>query len=185
MNEIDPEKLLKNEVISEKQIKNKVKELADKISADYMKKETPPILVGILRGAFVFLSDLLRELKIPAEVDFIAVSSYGASTRSSGVVRILKDLDEEIEKKHVIIIEDIVDTGLTLRYLLDTLSARNPASLEVCAFLKKVEKQEVNVSVKYVGFEIPDEFVVGYGLDYAERFRQLSSIYAIDTDKLK
>lgn len=175
--------LLKKELITEEAIQKKVEELARRISQDYQGKN--PIFIGILRGAFVFLSDLVRKLDIPADIDFMAVSSYGDATKTSGVVKIVKDLDEDIEGRDVVIVEDIVDTGLTLKYLIDTLSARNPASIAVCALLLKKNKQEVAVPVEYVGFEIPDEFVVGYGLDCAGMFRQLPSIYVIDEDKLK
>lgn len=183
MEQIDPHGLIKEKLIDDEEIKSRVKQLAEEISRDY--KGKCPILIGILRGAFIFLSDLLRELKIPAVVDFMSLSSYGKATESSGVVRILKDLEEEIQGRDVIIVEDIIDTGLTLKYLIEALEARNPASLEVCALLLKEGKQRVNVSARYIGFRIPDEFVVGYGLDYAEKFRQLPGIYAIDLKKVK
>lgn len=182
MKQIDPEGLIKSKLIDGKDIRLKVKQLAQEISRDYRGK--CPIMIGILRGAFIFLSDLVRELEIPAVVDFMSLSSYGASTESSGVVRILKDLEEEIQRRDVIIVEDIIDTGLTLKYLIETLKARNPASLEICALLLKEGKQKVDVNARYVGFRIPDEFVVGYGLDYAEKFRQLSGIYAIDLTQI-
>lgn len=178
----DPKGLLKSELVSEREIKEKVRELARRISEDYRDKN--PLFVGILKGAFVFLSDLLRNLEIPAEVDFMSVSSYGRSTVTSGVVKIEKDLDSDIEGRHVIIVEDILDTGLTLKYLVETLSARNPASIEICTLLVKKGRQKVDIKPKYAGFFIPDEFVVGYGLDYAGMYRYLSSIYAIDTEKL-
>lgn len=183
LKKIDPAGLLKKELISAEEIQKKVDEIAKKISEDYA--ESNPILIGILRGAFIFLSDLSRRITIPIVVDFMAVSSYGKSTQASGVVRIVKDLDEDIEGKDVIIVEDILDTGLTVQYLLETLKARNPNSLEVCTLLLKEGKQKVKLNPKYVGFVIPDEFVVGYGLDYADMFRQLPSIYAIDTEKLR
>lgn len=180
---MDRSELLKKELISEEAIQQKVAELAHEISQDY--RDRQPIFVGILRGAFVFLSDLVRKLEIPADIDFMAVSSYGNATKTSGIVRIVKDLDEDIEGRDVIIVEDIVDTGLTLSYLIDTLSARNPASIAVCALLLKKGKQQVEVPIEYIGFEIPDEFVVGYGLDCAGMFRHLPSIYVIDEDKLQ
>jgi hypoxanthine phosphoribosyltransferase len=161
-------------LFSEEQIRAKVAELGDAISADY--GEDPVLLVGVLRGAAIFMADLAREISSPVEVDFMACSSYGSSTKSSGVVRILKDLDETIEGRHVLVIEDILDTGLTLKYLLRNLASRGPASLEVCTLLSKQGKQRVPIDCKYVGFEIPDEFVVGYGLDFAERYRNLPYI---------
>jgi len=166
----DIEKVL----ISEEEIQKKVKELAKRISEDYEGKN--PLLVGILRGAAVFLADLAREISIPVEFDFMAVSSYGTATKTSGVVRILKDLDEDIKGRHVLLIEDIVDTGLTLNYLLKNLKSRKPASLEICALLTKKQKQKTATGTKYDGFVIPDKFVVGYGLDYAEKYRNLSSV---------
>ncbi len=129
--------------------------------------------MGVLKGAVFFMADLMRHITVPCEVDFMAISSYGASTDSSGVVRILKDLDETIEERNVLVVEDIIDSGLTLSYLTRTLGARNPASLEVCALLTKPERREVEVPVRYTGFEIPNRFVVGYGLDFAERYRNL------------
>jgi hypoxanthine phosphoribosyltransferase len=179
---IDPQGLLKKELLPAHEIKKRVSELAQQIEKDYESKN--PVLIGILKGAFVFLSDLVRELNIPLEIDFMSVSSYGSSTRTSGIVKIEKDLDKDIKDRHVILVEDILDTGLTLHYLLETLQARQPASLEVCTLLLKEGKQQVEFSPKYVGFTIPDEFVVGYGLDYAGQFRHLPSIYAIDTEKL-
>jgi hypoxanthine phosphoribosyltransferase len=164
-------------IIPSDEIKKRVKELGQEISRDY--KEKNPLLVCILRGAVIFLSDLIREIKIPVEIDFMAVSSYGSSTRSSGVVRILKDLNENIRGKHVVLVEDIVDTGLTLNYLLKNLKSREPASLEICSFLLKEGKQRVPLEIKYLGFVIPDEFVVGYGLDYAQKFRNLPYVASI------
>jgi len=152
-------------------LRRRVAELAAEISRDYRDKDV--LLLGILKGVVLFLSDLMRELDIPVEVDFMAISSYGSATKSSGVVRILKDLDKPIAGRHVLIVEDIVDSGLTLRYLLGSLRGRNPQSLEVCALLSKRQARVVDVPVRYVGFEIPNEFVVGYGLDYAERYRSL------------
>lgn len=182
LNQLDPKNLLKKELIKKEEIEAKVKEIASRISEDYRDKN--PVFVGILKGAFVFLADLVRNLNIPLEIDFMAVSSYGDATKTSGIVKIEKDLDKDIEGRHVLIVEDILDTGLTLKYLLEALSARKPASLEICTFLIKEGKQKVEIIPKYVGFQIPDEFVVGYGLDCAGMFRHLPSIYAIDTSKL-
>ena len=152
-------------------LRERVKELGEQISADYADRDL--LLVGVLKGAVFFLSDLMRHLEVPCEVDFMAVASYGSSTDSSGVVRILKDLDIPIEGREVLIVEDIVDSGLTLSYLLRTLRARNPKSLEVCALLTKPERRKVDLPIRYVGFEIPNRFAIGYGLDHAEKFRNL------------
>jgi hypoxanthine phosphoribosyltransferase len=149
----------------------RVRELAEQVSRDYADKDL--VLIGVLKGAVFFLSDLMRQLSVPAEVDFMAIASYGSATKSSGVVRTLKDLDRPIEGRDVLIVEDIVDSGLTLRYLLGNLGGRNPRSLEVCTLLAKPEARVVDVPVKYVGFEIPNEFVIGYGLDYQQRYRNL------------
>ena len=163
---------------------HRVRELGARISADYADRDL--FLVGVLKGAVFFLSDLMRHLEVPCEVDFMAVASYGSSTDSSGVVRILKDLDSPIEGREVLIVEDIVDSGLTLSYLLRTLRARNPASLEVCALLTKPERRKVELPIRFVGFEIPDRFAIGYGLDHAERYRNLPYVAALalgdDTD---
>jgi hypoxanthine phosphoribosyltransferase len=152
-------------------LRRKVADLGRQISADYEGRDL--LLVGVLKGAVFFLSDLMRELSTPCEVDFMAVASYGSATESSGVVRILKDLDAPIEGRHVLIVEDIVDSGLTLQYLLRNLRNRGPASLEVCALLTKPARREVELAPRYVGFEIPNRFVVGYGLDHGERYRNL------------
>jgi hypoxanthine phosphoribosyltransferase len=149
----------------------RVRELGAEVSRDYEGRDL--LLVGVLKGAVFFLSDLMRHITGPCEVDFMAVASYGSSTDSSGVVRILKDLDIPIEGREVLIVEDIVDSGLTLSYLLRTLNARNPASLEVCALLTKPERRKVDLPIRYVGFEIPNRFAIGYGLDHAERYRNL------------
>jgi hypoxanthine phosphoribosyltransferase len=149
----------------------RVKELGAEISRDYEGRDL--ILIGVLKGAIFFLSDLMREIDIDCELDFMAVASYGSSTDSSGVVRILKDLDAPIEGREVLIVEDIVDSGLTLQYLLRTLKAREPASIEVCALLTKPARRKTNVAIRYEGFEIPNEFAIGYGLDHAERYRNL------------
>ncbi len=161
-------------LIDEAQIAAKTAELAAEVSADYADREI--LLVGVLKGAVMFMSDLARALSRPAELDFMAVSSYGSSTSSSGIVRILKDLDRDISDKHVLVVEDIIDSGLTLSWLLKNLRSRRPLSLEVCALLRKPDAVKVQVPVKYVGFDIPTEFVVGYGLDYAERYRDLPYI---------
>jgi hypoxanthine phosphoribosyltransferase len=158
-------------LVQQDDLAHRVEALGEQISADYAGRSL--LLVGVLKGAFFFLSDLMRRLDVPCEVDFMAVASYGSSTDSSGVVRILKDLDASIEGRDVLIVEDIVDSGLTLSYLLRTLNAREPASLEVCALLTKPERRKVDLPIRYVGFEIPNRFVIGYGLDHAERFRHL------------
>lgn len=167
-------------LFSEEQIHDRVKELAAEISRDYEGRN--PLMVGILKGAFVFLSDLAREIELPLEFDFVAVSSYGSASRTSGIVRIQKDLDTGIEGKDLLIVEDIIDTGLTLSYLIKNLKARGPASLEICALLNKEIANKVELPVRYVGFTIPDVFVVGYGLDYAESFRNLPYIARIKRD---
>ena len=152
-------------------ISGRVTELAEEISRDYAGRSV--LLVAVLRGAALFVADLAREMTVPVEIDFMAVSSYGSSTKSSGVVRILKDLDEDIEGRHVLVVEDVLDTGLTLKYLLKNLATRGPASLEVVTLMSKEGKQRVPIDCKYVGMQIPDEFVVGYGLDYKELYRNL------------
>ncbi|HUY29956.1 MAG TPA: hypoxanthine phosphoribosyltransferase [Acidimicrobiales bacterium] len=161
-------------VISGAQIAARIGELADEISRDYAGR--PPLLVGVLKGAFVFMADLARAIRLPVEMDFMAVSSYGTATKTSGIVRIVKDLDADLTDRHVIVVEDIVDSGLTLSYLRKGLLARGPASLEVCALLVKRDQQRARLHVAYTGFEIPPEFVVGYGLDVAERWRNLPDI---------
>jgi hypoxanthine phosphoribosyltransferase len=161
-------------------LSHRVRELAAEVSRDYEGRDL--FLVGVLKGAVFFLSDLMRHLEVPCEVDFMAVSSYGSSTDTSGIVRILKDLDSPIEEREVLIVEDIVDSGLTLSYLLRTLRARNPASLEVCALLTKPERRKVELPIKYVGFEIPNRFAIGYGLDYGERFRNLPYVAVLRED---
>jgi len=161
-------------VVTAEQIADKTVELAKLIDSDYAERE--PLLVGVLKGAAMFMSDLARTLERPSTMEFMAVSSYGSATTSSGVVRILKDLDRDIAGQHVLIVEDIIDSGLTLSWLLRNLASRNPASIEVVALLRKPDAVKVEVPVKYVGFDIPNEFVVGYGLDYAERYRNLPYI---------
>lgn len=158
-------------LISGEEIQECVRRLGAEITADYRGRDL--LLVGVLKGAFMLMSDLSRHVRLPLEFDFMAVSSYGAATQTSGVVRILKDLDHEIEGRDVLLVEDIVDSGLTLNYLLKMLRTRRPATLEVCALLQKTEVQQVPLSIKYRGFEIPPVFVVGYGLDFGERFRNL------------
>ncbi|MGH9114149.1 MAG: hypoxanthine phosphoribosyltransferase [Acidimicrobiales bacterium] len=158
-------------VVGEKEILARITELGDQLTVDYA--DRPPLLIGVLKGAFVFMADLARAIRLPVEIDFMAVSSYGASTRSSGVVRIVKDLDLDLAGRHVILVEDIVDSGLTLTYLRRNLAARRPASLEVCALFVRQGNQKTQEDLRYVGFEIPPAFVLGYGLDVAERFRNL------------
>jgi len=158
-------------LITSDEIQSKIRELAARITEDYRGRDL--LLVGVLKGAFVVMADLSRHIQLPLEFDFMAVSSYGASTKTSGVVRILKDLDHDIRDRHVLLVEDIVDSGLTLAYLLRNLRARKPATLEVCALLQKTEVQRVPLDIRYRGFDIPPEFVVGYGLDYAEKYRNL------------
>ncbi|MHC1685543.1 MAG: hypoxanthine phosphoribosyltransferase [Clostridiaceae bacterium] len=158
-------------LLSEEVIQEKVKELAGKINKDYEGEEL--FCIGILKGSVPFMADLMKSITVPMTMDFMAVSSYGNSVESSGVVRILKDLDFPIEDKHIIIVEDIIDSGITLSYLIDYLKNRKPASIEIVCLLNKKERRKVEIDVKYVGFEVPDEFVVGYGLDYAEKFRNL------------
>ena len=161
-------------LLTEGQIRAKIDELAERIAADYTGREV--LLVGVLKGAVLFMSDFARALRLPTQMEFMAVSSYGSSTSSSGVVRILKDLDRDISDLHVLVLEDIIDSGLTLSWLLKNLGSRQPGSLEVCALLRKPDAIKVDVPVRYVGFDIPNEFVVGYGLDYAERYRDLPYI---------
>src|SRR5215468_10701969 len=162
-------------VVPEEVLLERVAELGREITKDYDGR--PPLLVGVLKGAFVFMSDLARAIDLPVEFDFMAVSSYGSATRTSGVVRIMKDLDLDLTDRHVLIIEDIVDSGLTLQYLRKNLKSRGPASLEVCALLVKEGLQKVDLDLRYVGFRIPPQFVIGYGLDVAERYRNLPRIH--------
>jgi hypoxanthine phosphoribosyltransferase len=167
-------------LIEEEAVAARVGELGAEISVDYAGRDL--LLVGVLKGAVFFMADLMRNLTIPCEVDFMAISSYGASTDSSGVVRILKDLDINIEGRDVLVVEDIIDSGLTLSYLIRNLESRNPATLEVCALLTKPERREIDVHVRYTGFEIPNEFVIGYGLDFGERYRNLPYVAVLDPD---
>src|SRR5689334_15156680 len=164
-------------LVAREALAQRVREMGEEISRDYAGREV--VLVGVLKGAIFFVADLMRHLELHCAIDFMAVASYGSSTDSSGVVRILKDLDISIEGRDVLIIEDIVDSGLTLNYLLRTLSARNPASLEVCALLTKSERRKVDLPIRYVGFEIPNEFAIGYGLDHHERYRNLPYVAAL------
>ena len=165
-------------LVSEEDLERRVAELGVEISRDYEGRDL--ILIGVLKGAVVFIADLMRHLTVPVEVDFMAVSSYGSQTDSSGVVRILKDLDASIGGRDVLIVEDIIDSGLTLQYLLRNLRARDPRSLEVCALLTKPERRRVDLPTRYVGFEIPNRFVVGYGLDHGQRYRNLREIAVLE-----
>jgi hypoxanthine phosphoribosyltransferase len=167
-------------LVSAAELDRRVRELGAEVSRDYEGRDL--LLVGVLKGAVPFIADLMRELSVPCELDFMAVSSYGSSTDSSGVVRILKDLDASIEGRHVLVVEDIVDSGLTLHYLIKNLRARNPASLEVCALLTKPERRRVDLPIRYVGFEIPNRFAIGYGLDHGQRFRNLRYVAALESD---
>lgn len=177
------DKYAKNVMISEEQIKEKIKEIGAQISTDYQGKDL--LVICVLKGAMVFMADLIREVKIPLNIDFMAVSSYGSSTSSSGVVRILKDLEESIENRHLLIVEDIVDTGLTLKYLVENLRSRGPASIKICTFLDKPERRKSDITPDYCGYSIPDEFVVGYGLDFAENYRNLPYIAILDPEAYK
>ena len=165
-------------VVSEDELQSRIAQLGKEITADYAGR--PPLLVGVLKGAFVFMADIARAIELPVEFDFMAVSSYGAATKTSGVVRIVKDLDLDLTDRHVLIVEDIVDSGLTLAYLRRNLLARGPASLEVCALLVREGNEQVDLDLKYVGFRIPPAFVVGYGLDVAERYRNLPFVCKYD-----
>jgi len=165
-------------LIDEESLQRRIGELGEEISNDYAGRDL--LLVGVLKGAVFFLADLMRQLTVPCEIDFMAISSYGASTDSSGVVRILKDLDINIEGRHVLVVEDVIDSGLTLSYLIRNLEARGPATLEICALLTKPARREIDVPVRYIGFEIPNRFVIGYGLDFAERYRNLPYVGVLD-----
>jgi hypoxanthine phosphoribosyltransferase len=174
---VDGDAAIGEVLVPAEDLQRRIGELAAEISRDYAGKDL--LLVGVLKGAVFFLSDLMRRLEIPVEVDFMAVASYGSATKSSGVVRILKDLDAAIEGRDVLIVEDIVDSGLTLQYLLRNLAGRNPRSLEVCALLIKPDRQKVDLPARYVGFEIPNRFAIGYGLDHGERYRNLPYVAAL------
>jgi hypoxanthine phosphoribosyltransferase len=171
MTETQLERDVAEVLIEEEALRERVAELGAEISVDYAGRDL--LLIGVLKGAVFFMADLMRAIDVHCEVDFMAISSYGAATDSSGVVRILKDLDTSIEGRNVLVVEDIIDSGLTLQYLMRNLSSREPASLEVCALLTKPARREIEVPVRYVGFEIPNHFVIGYGLDYGERYRNL------------
>ena len=170
-------------LITEQELQRRIYELGKELDARYAGRV--PLMVGVLNGAVAFMTDLMRAMTIPVEIDFMAVSSYGASTRSSGVVRILKDLNNEIAGRDLLVVEDIVDSGLTLQYLLDVLQVRDPASIEVVALLRKTKSDAVAVQVDLVGFDIPDEFVIGYGLDYAERYRNLPYVAILDPSTIQ
>jgi hypoxanthine phosphoribosyltransferase len=169
-----PEQDLESILLSEEAVQRRVRELGEQITRDYQGR--PLVLICVLKGAVAFFVDLVRAVSLPVHMDFIAISSYGASTRSSGVVRFLKDLDAPIEGKDVLIVEDIIDTGLTLRYILDNLTTRQPASVKICGLLLKDRERREEIDIDYLGFHIPDRFVVGYGLDFAERYRNLPYI---------
>jgi len=171
MSQTELERVVAEVLVDRDTLAERIAELGEQISEDYEGRDL--LLVGVLKGAVFFMADLMRHLDVPCEVDFMAISSYGAATDSSGVVRILKDLDINIRDRHVLVVEDIIDSGLTLSYLVRNLSAREPASLEICALLTKPARREIEVPVRYVGFEIPNRFVIGYGLDFAERYRNL------------
>jgi hypoxanthine phosphoribosyltransferase len=168
-------------VVSPEQLRKRVAELGAEITRDYQDRDL--FLMGVLKGAVFFVADLMRAIDVPCELDFMAVSSYGSLTDSSGVVRILKDLDAPIEGKDVLIVEDVVDSGLTLGYLLRSLRSRNPRSLEVCTLLDKTQRRKVELPIRYVGFEIPDRFVIGYGLDLDQRYRNLPFVAALTGDE--
>jgi hypoxanthine phosphoribosyltransferase len=172
------ERAVSEVLIDEERLRARIAALGEEISAYYRDRDL--LLVGVLKGAVFFMADLMRHLTVPCEVDFMAISSYGAATDSSGVVRILKDLDINIEGRHVLVVEDIIDSGLTLSYLMRNLESRSPASLEVCALMTKPARREIDVAVRWVGFEIPNRFVIGYGLDFAERYRNLPYVGVLD-----
>src|SRR6058998_175410 len=180
MSATELERAVTDVLIDRDSLQRRIGELGAEISGDYQGRDL--LLIGVLKGAVFFMADLMRKLTIPCEVDFMAISSYGASTDSSGVVRILKDLDINIEGRHVLVVEDIIDSGLTLSYLLRNLESREPASLEICALLTKPDRREIDVPVRYVGFEIPNKFVIGYGLDFAERYRNLPYVGVLHPD---
>lgn len=165
---------IKEILYDEEELRKKIKEMGKKISEDYKGKDL--ILIGVLKGSVIFMADLMKEINIPCNMDFMAVSSYGNSSETSGVVRILKDLDFEIENRDVLIVEDIIDSGITLRYLVDYLKGRKPASIEIVCLLNKQERRKADINVKYIGFDVQDYFIVGYGLDYAEKYRNLPYI---------
>ena len=180
MTQAELERAVGEILIDEETLQARIRELGVQISADYDGRDL--LLVGVLKGAVFFMADLMRELTVPCEIDFMAISSYGAATDSSGVVRILKDLDINVAGRDVLVVEDIIDSGLTLSYLMRNLTARKPASLDVVALLTKPDRREIEVPVRYVGFEIPNRFVIGYGLDFAERYRNLPYIGVLHPD---
>ena len=180
MSQTELERAVGEILIDEETLAARVAELGADVSADYQGRDL--LLIGVLKGAVFFMADLMRHLTVPCEVDFMAISSYGDSTDSSGIVRILKDLDINIEGRHVLVVEDIIDSGLTLSYLMRNLESREPATLEVCALLTKPARREIDVPVRYVGFEIPNKFVVGYGLDFAERYRNLPYVAVLSQE---
>ena len=180
MSQAELERAVEAVLIDEGTLHARIDELGEEISSDYAGRDL--LLIGVLKGAVFFMADLMRRLTVPCEIDFMAISSYGAATDSSGVVRILKDLDINIEERHVLVVEDIIDSGLTLSYLVRNLESRNPASLEICALMTKPERREIDVDVRYVGFEIPNRFVIGYGLDFAERYRNLPYVAVLHAD---
>ncbi|HHZ02146.1 MAG TPA: hypoxanthine phosphoribosyltransferase [Tissierellia bacterium] len=165
---------IKKILIDEKELQAKIAELGERITEDYKDKNL--LIVCVLKGAVIFVSDLIRKIDLPLDIDFMAISSYGSNTESSGVVRILKDLNVSIEGRHVLIVEDIIDSGLTLAYLIENLKTRRPESLEICTLLDKPDRRTIDLDIKYRGFQVPDEFVIGYGLDYAEKYRNLPYI---------
>jgi hypoxanthine phosphoribosyltransferase len=167
-------------LIDEEVLQRRIAELGEEISADYAGRDL--LLIGVLKGAVFFMADLMRKLTVPCEIDFMAISSYGGQTDSSGVVRILKDLDMNIKGRHVLVVEDIIDSGLTLSYLMRNLRSREPASLEICALMTKPSRREIDVPVRYVGFEIPNRFVIGYGLDFGERYRNLPYVGVLNAE---
>lgn len=175
--------VIKEVLITEEEIAKKVKELGEQISKDYKGKDL--MLVGILKGAVIFMSDLARNIDIPISMDFMAVSSYGQSSKSTGIVRLIKDLDSSIKNKDILIVEDIIDTGLTLDYLTDNLSKRGANSVKICTLLDKPERRKVDIPVDYFGFIVPDEFIVGYGIDYAQKYRNLSFIASLKEEVYK
>ena len=174
------EKDVSEVLIDEEALQRRIAELGDEISADYAGRDL--LLIGVLKGAVFFMADLMRRLTVPCEIDFMAISSYGGQTDSSGVVRILKDLDMNIEGRDVLVVEDIIDSGLTLSYLMRNLRSRRPSSLEICSLMTKPERREIDVPVRYVGFEIPNRFVIGYGLDFAERYRNLPYVGVLNAE---
>jgi hypoxanthine phosphoribosyltransferase len=178
VNQTELERAVGEVLIEEDRLRGRIAELGEELSEHYEGRDL--LLVGVLKGAVFFMADLMRHLTVPCEVDFMAISSYGAQTDSSGVVRILKDLDINIEGRHVLVVEDIIDSGLTLSYLMRNLESREPATLEICALLTKPDRREIDVPVRWIGFEIPNKFVIGYGLDFAERYRNLPYVGVLD-----